>query len=45
MALPEIIPITPEICEEIGGHDYITVTEGDAETATEFCSLCGKERN
>lgn len=40
----EIIPLTADMCEEIfGGHDYM-VWGDNPETATEVCSLCGKER-
>lgn len=41
----EIIPITPHICVEIGGHDYMAWTEGDDETVKEFCSICGHEKD
>jgi hypothetical protein len=41
----DIKPITPEICEEIGGHDYMIALEGDPETAAEVCSLCGHEKD
>lgn len=41
----EILPITPAICQEIGGHDYMIWTEGDDETAVEVCSICGQEKD